>query len=331
MKIGFDSVSAAEAEARPAHPVRKLTDLLARHAPAQECRFIDESSDPVEIYHSVGPVVRRPFDRRYAHRVISVDDLAFLLYPHTFGLFARIVVLPLYRYDCRRADRLIAPSRRLRELLAEELALDVRRIDVVPSVRLLRKEREPDARHLVAVREKYDLPERFVLVAGVPEPGFRQALVLRTLAERGIDADLVLIGRRSEYSDELLGYARARHIAHHVQFLYETAPEDLPEICALARGLVYLPRGEASQLPVVEALRAGLPMILSDTPLNRETAADAARYLRPVSTDALAAALATLLADEEFRREYGGRARRRAGVFSEASVAARLVRIYSSL
>lgn len=331
MKIGFDSVSAAEAEARPAHPVRRLTDLLARHAPAHECRFIDESSEPVEIYHSVGPVVRRPFDRRYAHRVITIDDLAFLLYPHTFGLFERIVVLPLYRYDCRRADRLIAPSRRLRELLAEELALDVRRIEVVPSVRLLREERQPDARRLASVREKYDLPERFVLVAGVPEPRFRQALVLRTLAEQGIDADLVLTGRRSEYSDELLAYVRARHLTPRVEFLYEPDPEDLPAIYASACGLVYLPRGEASQLPVVEALRAGLPMILSDTPLNRETAADAARYLHPESTGALAAALETLIGDEAFRSEYSRRARRRAERFSEASVAARLVRIYSSL
>ena len=127
---------------------------------------------------------------------------------------------------------------------------------------------------------------------------------------------VVVCGRRTAYADFLLGYARERHMAARVDFIYELSPEDLP---ALFR------------LPVVEALRAGLPMVLSDTRLNREAAGDAAVYVDPEAVGEVAAALENVLWDETFRSEMRRREGRRAELFSEYAVARRLIDIYSSL
>jgi len=101
----------------------------------------------------------------------------------------------------------------------------------------------------------------------------------------------------------------------------------------LARTFVYLPDAEieASIVPVVEALRAGLPMVLSDTRLNREAAGDAAVYVDPEAVGEVAAALENVLWDETFRSEMRRRERRRAELFSEYAVARRLIDIYTSL
>ena len=95
----------------------------------------------------------------------------------------------------------------------------------------------------------------------------------------------------------------------------------------------YLPDAgiEASIVPVVEAMRAGVPMVLSDTQLNREAAGDAAAYVRPEAAGEIAAALENVLSDANFRREMKARERRRAELFSEYAVARRLIDIYSSL
>ena len=132
---------------------------------------------------------------------------------------------------------------------------------------------------------------------------------------------VVVCGRRTAYADFLLGYARERHMAARVDFIYELSPEDLPALFRLARTFVYLPDAEieASIVPVVEALRAGLPMVLSDTRLNREAAGE------------VAAALENVLWDETFRSEMRRREGRRAELFSEYAVARRLIDIYSSL
>ena len=144
---------------------------------------------------------------------------------------------------------------------------------------------------------------------------------------------VVVCGRRTAYADFLLGYARERHMAARVDFIYELSPEDLPALFRLARTFVYLPDAEieASIVPVVEALRAGLPMVLSDTRLNREAAGDAAVYVDPEAVGEVAAALENVLWDETFRSERRRRERRRAELFSEYAVARRLIDIYSSL
>lgn len=144
---------------------------------------------------------------------------------------------------------------------------------------------------------------------------------------------VVVCGRRTAYADFLLGYARERHMAARVDFIYELSPEDLPALFRLARTFVYLPDAEieASIVPVVEALRAGLPMVPSDTRLNREAAGDAAVYVDPEAVGEVAAALENVLWDETFRSEMRRRERRRAELFSEYAVARRLIDIYTSL
>ena len=144
---------------------------------------------------------------------------------------------------------------------------------------------------------------------------------------------VVVCGRRTAYADFLLGYARERHMAARVDFIYELSPEDLPALFRLARTFVYLPDAEieASIVPVVEALRAGLPIVLSDTRLNREAAGDAAVYVDPEAVGEVAAALENVLWDETFRSEMRRRERRRAELFSEYAVARRLIDIYTSL
>ena len=144
---------------------------------------------------------------------------------------------------------------------------------------------------------------------------------------------VVVCGRRTAYADFLLGYARERHMAARVDFIYELTPSDLPALFRLARVFAYLPDAdaEASVVPVVEALRAGLPMVLSDTQVNREAAGEAAAYVRPEARGEVLAALENALEDVSWRRTMQERERRRAELFSEYAVAERLMQIYTSL
>ena len=156
---------------------------------------------------------------------------------------------------------------------------------------------------------------------------------VRPAASSAERVGIVVCGRRTAYSDSLLEFARGRHMASRVDFIYELSPDDLPALFRLAHAFVYLPDAgiEASIVPVVEAMRAGVPMVLSDTQLNREAAGDAAAYVRPEAAGEVAAALENVLSDVNFRREMKARERRRAELFSEYAVARRLIDIYSSL
>ena len=182
-------------------------------------------------------------------------------------------------------------------------------------------------------RRKYGLPEMFILMIGTVEPHHNHEAVLDALALLDSRVGVVVCGRRTVYSDFLLSYARERHLATRVDFIYELTPADLPALFRMARVFAYLPDAcsEASIVPVVEALRAELPMVLSDTRLNREAAGHAAAYVNPEVPGEVVAALENALCDESWRQTMRRRERRRAELFSEYAVAERLMQIYTSL
>lgn len=74
----------------------------------------------------------------------------------------------------------------------------------------------PHQAELEHTRRKYGLPERFILMLGTVEPRHNHEAVLEALSAMESAAGVVVCGRRTAYSDFLLGYARERHLATRV-------------------------------------------------------------------------------------------------------------------
>lgn len=336
MKIGFDDIPATPAGTYSQH----LARLMAEYAPEHEYIADTKRYREFDLYHGFRPGVPLPVLLRKTPCVVTVHNLNFLRYPHLYTLPERMVLLRLYRHALRAASRLITVNRDAREELSERLRIDPGRIEVVMPLAARVPQEPPADAALEAVRRKYMLPREFVLMLGTVEPRHNHEVVFEafdSLGARDMPAagrpGVVVCGRRTTYSDFLMGFARERHMASRVDFIYELTPDDLPALFRMARAFVYLPDAdiEASIVPVVEALRARVPMVLSDTQLNREAAGDAAVYVRPEAVGEVAAALENVLFDGDFRREMQSRERRRAELFSEYAVARRLIDIYSSL
>lgn len=329
MKIGLDDA--------PASPVGTYSQHLARilknHAPEHEYVAGNNRYGRIDVYHGFRPGLPLGVRMRQVPAVVTLQNLNFLRYPHLVPQPGRVFRLAAYRRALRNAGRLITLNAAAREELAGRLGMDPRRIEVILPLGALAPQEPPRQEEVEHVRRKYGLPERFVLMLGTVEPRRNHEAVIDALLAAELDAGMVVCGRRTAYADFLLGYARELHIATRVNFIYELSPDDLPALFRLARVFAYLPdaEAEASIVPVVEALRVQLPMVLSDTSSNREAAGDAAVYVHPESVDDVAAALADALDDESFRRDMMSRESRRAELFSELTVAKRLIDIYTSL
>lgn len=329
MKIGIDHAPTSLAGTYFQHLVR----ILTQHAPENEYVVDHKRYSEVDIYHCFRPVLPVFVRWRRIPSVMTVANLNFLRYPHLYTLSERIFLLRGYRRALRSADRLITVDDRACEELAGKLAIDRRKIEVILPLAALVPRDEPSQIQLDAVRRKYDLPQNFILMLGTVEPRHHHGTLLEALCTCDSTAGIVICGRRTTYSDSLLTLARERHMAACVDFIYELQPADLPLLFRLARAFVYLPDSgiEASIIPVVEALRAGVPMVLSDTSPNRDAAADAAMYVDPESVSEVVAALDRVLTDNAFRTQIQAREEQRAELYSEYAVAQRLVDVYSSL
>lgn len=330
MKIGIASAFPAPAGCYS----HALVRLLGKYLPEHEYIVDSERFGQVDIYHCFGPSLPWRMRRRSIRCVMTLHDLGFLHDRPARPLAERLFALPVRRYACRCADRIVTTCDCHRREIAEWLGIDPGRIEVLAPLAAFPPVAEAEEREREeALREKYGLPDRYILMAGAPEPRLRQDRAIALLAGAEPDAGVVIWGRRTPCADRLLAYARELHVASRVEFLYESAREELPALLRMAAGFVHLSDADAGAAAAcaVEAMRAGTPMVLADTPRLRETAGEAARYVHPDAEGELESAVADLLHDEAFRRESAGLGRRRAELFGEEAVARRMAEIYASL
>jgi len=163
-------------------------------------------------------------------------------------------------------------------------------------------------------------PELYGLFVGTVEP--RKNLETLLDAWSGLRAQsadppsLVVCGRLGWKSG---GLAKRIERAESEGWLRHFGYVSDSELAALYRDalLVALPSHyEGFGLPVLEAFEAGAPLVVSDIPVLREVAGDAALYAPPGRPDIWEARLAELLGDANLRGELARRGRERARRFS---------------
>lgn len=160
-----------------------------------------------------------------------------------------------------------------------------------------------------------------IMVARMAPPK-DQALLLEALAEVASPWELWLVGDGPEQAEHEARVA-ALGLGERVRFLGRRA--DVPELLAQAQVFVLASRQEGFPLSVLEAMRAGLPVVASDVGGTREAVEDGrtGRLVARGDREGMARALGDLLADPEARARAGaaGRAAYEAGFTARKMVA----------
>jgi len=105
---------------------------------------------------------------------------------------------------------------------------------------------------------------------------------------------------------------REDSIAPWVEFVGPFSRDEARRLYADADLFVFPSLTESFGNPMVEAMAAGLPIVASDIPVNREICGDAAEYFSPLSAEELAGTLRRVAADPALRRRLSEAGRRRA-------------------
>ena len=123
------------------------------------------------------------------------------------------------------------------------------------------------------------------------------------------DALLVIVGDdRSWPPQDLASVAAAQGVERRIEFLNYVDDDHLAQLYAEASVFGFLSEYEGFGLTPLEAMAAGVPSVVLDTPVAREVYGDAAVYVPPDDVHATAAALQRLLTSEEARANVLSRA-----------------------
>ncbi len=129
------------------------------------------------------------------------------------------------------------------------------------------------------------------------------------IASRHPEIRLEIVGdNRTFPHQDLEAAARGAGIADRTAIRSYVSDDTLADLYARARAFVFLSDYEGFGLTPLEALSAGVPIVVGDTPVAREVYGDAARYVGTSDVAAAAAALEATLFDEAERRALLSRA-----------------------
>jgi len=179
----------------------------------------------------------------------------------------------------------------------------------------------PPSRTKAAAREHFGLPAdaRLIGSLGRLAQEKNQSFLVDVLA-RLPDAHLALAGD-GELRPRIEQQARAMGLAARVHLLGAVPPEDVADFLHTLDIFVLPSRFEGLPIALVEAMQAGLPVVVSDIPSTLEVVSTddggtAGLVLETRSAESWAAAIRDLFATPGKLRALGEKARRRGGDFS---------------
>ena len=271
-----------------------------------------------EVLHSVA--LTAPLRLRAAN-VVTIADVTWLRQAGAVPLHTRLLWRALVFPVARRADRVIAHSQAARAEIAEDLGVAVERIDVVPHGPGTDSGPEPTPER--ELRDRLRLGEGPIVLAVSSLLAHKNvgALVeaMIEIRRRVPETVLVVPSNPTPLGKELRARARELGLDHAVVFPGWVSAADLEGLYAAATCFAFPSLREGFGLPVLEAMRRGLPVACSNASAVPEVAGDAALLFDPTRTDGIADAVSRLLLDPELRADLAERGRRRAAAIHLAT------------
>jgi glycosyltransferase involved in cell wall biosynthesis len=197
-------------------------------------------------------------------------------------------------YD--RADAVVAVSRHAARTLADKAGLDLGRTRVVPC----------GADRLPPIERRPSTEPRRLLIVGAVAHYKRLTVAVETLARLQGDGgayELLLAGGEwPGYGRVIDDHARSLGVSAAVRRLGSVGPAELGALLADAHAMLSLSSCESFGIPVLEAMRAGLPVVVADEEWSAEIVDDAAIRVNGSSPESVVAGVRALGSEDEVER-----------------------------
>jgi glycosyltransferase involved in cell wall biosynthesis len=282
---------------------------------------IEALAGRADVVHSAHPLL---VPSRQAAQVVTIHDLFFLTNPERTRAEIRRDYPALARDHARRADAVITSTAYTRGLVAERFGVPADRVYVCP----------PGAPSWHALGRGPNVPEAgYVLFLGTLEPRKNVGVLLDAYEQLAARLPrlprLVLAGGVTAGGREWLDRIARAPLSAHVRHVGYVANQDRETLFAGARLLVLPSLDEGFGLPALEAMSAGVPVIVARRGSLPEVVGEAGTFVEPEDVDGLAAAIERSVSDRPWAEAQARAGLARAAAFTWAGAATRLRQAYT--
>jgi len=192
--------------------------------------------------------------------------------------------------------------------------------------------RNLDVKKLQEFKLKYLLPDEFIFFIGNTDPKKNVEGVLHAIhilkKEGKLSLKLVMPDINRDYIQSILVKLNAENLINDLHILPYVPNNELPYVLSLAKLFLYPSIRESFGIPMLEAMKCGVPVIASDTSSMPEVAGDAAIFVNPFQAESIAIAIKSSLENENQRMEFIQKGLKRAEQFTWSNNALQTTQLY---
>lgn len=271
--------------------------------------------------------------------VTTVHDMTYELYPETMQKTTLERIRKDIHYSVERADKVITISKSTKRDMMSILKIPEEKIEIIsPGVDFEKFNKSYTALQIQSVRERYQLPDSYILYMGTLEPRKNIESIIEAFALMKKEADfrvqevkLVLAGKKGWLYESIFNRIRQLGIENEVIFTDFVEEDHKPIIYQLAKAFIFPSIYEGFGIPVLEAMAASVPVITSNVSSLPEVAGGAAFLVPPKDKAKIAEAMYTIITDEDSREQLRLKGLKQAQKFSWGASAKKLYHIYENL
>ena len=261
--------------------------------------------------------------------VLTIHDLKHYLNRDLVLLRRHLLWCVWCKSNIKRAAKIITVSEYVKEQILREFPVHSADIQVIANG--VDQRFKPCAKTQV-FREKYQLPERYVLFVGATSANknIRRAIDAINLVRNSHRTDhcFVIAGMPGEADASLKAYVRNNHLEDTARFIGYVDDNDLPQLYSNAALFLFPSITEGFGIPPLEAMRCAIPVVAAQASSMPEVLGDAAIWVDPLSVESIAEGISTGLFDQNVRNRARARGLSRAEQFSWEKMALETMKVY---
>lgn len=282
----------------------------------------------IDIFHGLSNELPLSIRKSGIPSIVTIHDLIFRRHPEFYSPFDAAIYDFKYGLSCRIADRIIAISKRTADDISELYGIDPEKIDIIYQG-CAESFKHPATRNtLEKIKEKYSLPERFIIQVGTIERRKNLELTVKALSALPADVNLIAVGRDRKYLKRIKSIASELGVRNRIKVLQSVPFAELPALYQLASAAAYPSLYEGFGIPILESLESGCPTVAATGSCLEEAGGESAFYVNPHSPREMAQALKAALTKTPEIVSRIAMGKRHASRFNNAEIPSKIIDAY---
>lgn len=282
-----------------------------------------------DIFHGLSGELPLKWTEKPIKKIVTIHDLIFMRFPQYYSFFDRKIHFWKFKKAAEQADLIIAISEQTKQDIIHYLEVPESKIKVIYQGCHKAFKENKCAQFLNSIKEKYNLPERFILNVGTIEERKNLLNIVKAIQETEIS--LVVIGKKTKYFKKVQNFIDKNALQKQVLFLENVSMEELAAIYKLADIFVYPSFFEGFGIPIIEALFSETVVITSNLSCLPEAGGEDSVYINPHHFEDIKAKILFLWNNESERNRRAAKSLEFVQKFNDKEIGKNLQSVYQEV